>query len=130
MNDFLFLKIRCLRSRKAYCSYNSKKTPLGRSQRYDVVTKMDRKLGLTKYIKNRTGCVYLFSISFVKIDLFSDPFRKNVISSKEDEQVFNEQKKILAYPEYILHINHCEYAGASLAHPAHSLPPGLKVWPS
>ena len=27
MSDFLFLKIRCLRSRKAYCSYNSKKTP-------------------------------------------------------------------------------------------------------
>ena len=26
MSDFLFLKIRCLRSRKAYCSYNSKKT--------------------------------------------------------------------------------------------------------
>ena len=27
MRDFLFMKIRCLTSRKAYCSSDSKKTP-------------------------------------------------------------------------------------------------------
>ena len=39
---------------------------------------------------------YLLKLdSFVKIDLFSDPFRKNVIPSKEDEQVLHEQTKYL-----------------------------------